>query len=60
MEERRICRKCLTRDMDQTAYFENLHTYIANLEKEIKVDDIFSEFNVCVTDKELEEAFKIH
>ena len=60
MEERRICRKCLTRDMDQTAYFENLHTYIANLEKEIKVDDIFSEFHVCVTDKELEEAFKIH
>ena len=39
MEERRICRKCLTRDMDQTAYFENLHTYIANLEKEIKVDE---------------------
>ncbi len=39
MERRRHCRKCLTRDMDQKAYFENLHTYIRNLEAELKVKE---------------------
>ncbi len=38
IETKRICRKCLTRDMDKDAYFENLHTYIANLDDEIKVE----------------------
>lgn len=37
-ETKRICRKCLTRDMDKDAYFENLHTYIANLDDELKVE----------------------
>lgn len=36
---RRHCRKCLTRDMDQKAYFENLHTYIRNLDEELKVEE---------------------
>lgn len=35
---RRICRKCLTADMDEKKYFENLHAYIANLDEELKVD----------------------
>lgn len=35
--QRRICRKCLTSEMDEAAYFENLHTYIANLDEDIKV-----------------------
>lgn len=34
----RHCRKCLTRDMDAAAYFESLHSYIANLDEELKVD----------------------
>ena len=38
VETKRICRKCLTRDMDRNAYFENLHTYIANLDEELKVE----------------------
>lgn len=38
IETKRICRKCLTRDMDKDAYFENLHTYIANLDDELKVE----------------------
>lgn len=38
VETKRICRKCLTRDMDWNAYFENLHTYIANLDEELKVE----------------------
>lgn len=36
-EKGRFCRKCLTRDMDKAEYFENLHTYIANLDEELKV-----------------------
>ena len=38
-EQRRVCRRCLTRDMDQKAYFENLHTYIANLDEDVKVEE---------------------
>lgn len=38
-ENGRICRKCLTRDMDKAEYFENLHSYIANLDEEIKVEE---------------------
>lgn len=38
-KHRRICRKCLTRDMDQTEYFENLYAYIQNLDEEIKVNE---------------------
>ena len=37
-QQKRICRKCLTADMDQAEYFTNLHTYIANLDSDIKVD----------------------
>ena len=35
---KRICRKCLTADMDEKKYFENLHAYISNLDEELKVD----------------------
>ena len=38
-EPRRFCRKCLTREMGQTEYFQNLHEYIANLDQDLKVDD---------------------
>ena len=34
---KRLCRRCLTKDMDQKEYFDNLHTYIANLDEELKV-----------------------
>lgn len=39
MGGKRVCRKCLTRDMDQKEYFENLHTYIANLDEDLKVTE---------------------
>ena len=39
IETRRHCRKCLTRDMDQKTYFANLHTYIRNLDDELKVEE---------------------
>ena len=46
---------------DEIIYpFSNIKYIMFVKTKEIKVDDIFSKFHVCVTDKELEEAFKIH
>lgn len=38
IETKRICRKCLTRDMDWDGYFENLHAYIENLDAELKAE----------------------
>lgn len=35
---KRVCRRCLTVDMDEKEYFANLHTYIANLDTDIKAD----------------------
>lgn len=35
---KRVCRRCLTIDMDQKEYFENLHAYIASLDEDLKVD----------------------
>lgn len=38
MDAKRICKKCLTRDLaDKDNYFKNLQDYIANLDEEIKV-----------------------
>lgn len=34
---RRICRKCLSADMDEKKYFESLHAYIAAIEEDLKV-----------------------
>lgn len=45
---KRVCRKCLTRDMDQTAYFENLHTYIDNLDNDLKVSQPLYEQRLAV------------
>lgn len=47
-EIRRICRKCLTRDMDQQEYFQNLHTYIENLDEDIKAAPIVYEERLAV------------
>lgn len=42
-DKRRVCRRCLIREMDQNAYFENLRTYIGSLEEELKVDELLYE-----------------
>lgn len=47
-QQKRICRKCLTKDMDQAEYFANLHTYIANLDADIKVDSQVYEKRLAV------------
>lgn len=48
IETRKMCRKCLTRDMDWKEYFENLHTYIANLDEDIKADSELYEKRLSV------------
>lgn len=39
MEKRRVCKKCLIRDMaDQAEYFQNMYDYIARLDESVKAD----------------------
>ena len=38
VRRRRICKRCLTAEMDEAEYFANLHAYIANLDEEIRAD----------------------
>lgn len=38
-EPKRRCRKCLLREMDKDAYFDNLYSYIAHLDEEVKTSD---------------------
>ncbi|MBQ9064109.1 MAG: hypothetical protein IJ123_01535 [Blautia sp.] len=43
-EMRRVCRKCLLRDMPEEEYFRNLHEYIERLDDDVKVpSDIYEE-----------------
>lgn len=50
-QEKRICRKCLTRDMDRKEYFENLHAYIDNLDDNIKISQPLYEQRLAVCKK---------
>lgn len=38
-QKQRYCRKCLLREMDEEAYFQNMYTYIRNLPEEDKVSE---------------------
>lgn len=52
MEERRVCKKCLTREMEgQETVFQNMRDYIDNLEEDIKADSVLyeSRLSVCKT-----------
>ncbi|MBQ7956281.1 MAG: hypothetical protein IJ282_11125 [Lachnospiraceae bacterium] len=52
MEERRVCKKCLTREMEgQEMVFQNMRDYIDNLEEDIKADSVLyeSRLSVCKT-----------
>ena len=42
------CLKCLLREMDQDAYFQNLHDYIAGLDEDIKADGELYEDRLAV------------
>lgn len=51
MEEqnsKKHCLKCLLRDMNQNAYFENLHEYIKNLDDDIKVSEAVYEERLAI------------
>lgn len=39
MEEGRLCRRCLTREMPDSAYFQNMHDYIAGLDEFVRATD---------------------
>lgn len=47
----RECKGCLVRDLDEKAEFENMFTYIAQLDEEIKADAVSYEqrLNNCKT-----------
>lgn len=52
MEERRVCKKCLTREMEgQEKLFQTMRDYIDSLEEEIKADtgQYEERLKVCVT-----------
>ncbi len=38
-QSRRVCRKCLTADMDEKKYFESLHACIAAIDEELKAEE---------------------
>lgn len=44
----RVCRKCLTADMDKEEYFKNLHVYIANLDDDVKANQPLYEKRLVV------------
>lgn len=49
MEERRVCKKCLTRDMDgQEKTFQNMRDYIDNLDEDIKADSSLYEGRLAI------------
>jgi hypothetical protein len=47
----RICHKCLTAHLDQAAYFQNMHDYIAGLDEDIKsISSIYNErLDICLS-----------
>lgn len=46
--EKRVCKKCLTREMGADEYFKNLHEYIAGIDKELKAEDMLYEKRLSV------------
>ena len=49
MENKRFCKKCLLRDIDQNEYFANLHDYMERIDDDLKVDTSLYEtrLDVC-------------
>ena len=56
-EPRRFCRKCLTREMEQTEYFRTLHEYIEHLDADLKVDNEVYEERLALC-KECEKLYQ--
>lgn len=47
-KETRICKRCLTREMNAEEYFKNLHEYIANIDEELKAEEALYEHRLSV------------
>lgn len=43
MEEKRICKRCLLRDMDKDVYYKDMKEYIESLDEEVKADSALYE-----------------
>lgn len=59
MEERRVCKRCLTRDMaDKASYFQNMYDYIHHLDEAVKTNQPLYErrLMVCKSCDFLEEG----
>lgn len=41
--EKRICKRCLAREMPDASYFQNMYDYINSLDTDIKTPDILYE-----------------
>ena len=39
MEQNRICRRCLAKEMPDTEYYQNMYDYIAAMDETIKAPD---------------------
>ena len=49
MENFRVCKRCLTRDMmDKVSYFQNMYDYIDNLDESIKTNQPLYEKRLMV------------
>ncbi len=49
MENFRVCKRCLTRDMmDKASYFQNMYDYIDNLDESIKTNQPLYEKRLMV------------
>lgn len=47
-KELRVCKRCLTREMDADGYFKNLQEYIAGIEEELKAESLLYEERLSV------------
>lgn len=39
IEEKRFCRRCLTKEMPDSVYFKNMYDYIAQLDEDIRASE---------------------
>lgn len=48
-QNKRICKKCLLKDMPEGEYFKNMYEYIAGIDPDLKADDTLYEkrLNTC-------------
>lgn len=48
MEDTRICRRCLLRDMTENGYFKSIREYIEGIDEDIKTNDLEYEHRLTI------------